>query len=138
MGLANDIDFKSLLMGAALSTGIIIIASQSYDWLMLISSVGLLYVGYTSKNLKYGAVLGAVASIPIVYLAFIGTLGEFTGFFSTQFGTIISVILILLIGAFIGFIGALIKKSREKAKEDYEKKQKIGKNKKKKKKKNNN
>lgn len=41
-------------------------------------------------------------------------------------------------GAFIGFIGALIKKSREKAKEDYEKKQKIGKNKKKKKKKNNN
>ena len=37
MGLANEIDFKSLLMGAALSTGIIIIASQSYDWLMLIS-----------------------------------------------------------------------------------------------------
>ena len=28
MDLANDIDFKSLLMGAALSTGIIIIASQ--------------------------------------------------------------------------------------------------------------
>ena len=69
MDLANDIDFKSLLMGAALSTGIIIIASQSYDWLMLISSAGLLYVGYTSKDLKYGAVLGAVSSIPIVYLA---------------------------------------------------------------------
>ena len=133
MGLANDIDFKSLVIGAAISAGIVIIASQGYDWLMLMSSVGLLYVGYKAKNVKYGAILGAIASTPIVYLTFIGTLGEFSGYFSTQVGTISVVILILLIGALIGFVGALMKRSREKAKIDYEKKQKIGKNKNKKK-----
>ena len=129
MDLVNDIDFKSLVIGAAISAGIVIIASQGYDWLMLMSSVGLLYVGYKAKNVKYGAILGAIASTPIVYLTFIGTLGEFSGYFSTQVGTISVVILILLIGALIGFVGALMKRSREKAKIDYEKKQKIGKNK---------
>ncbi|MEE0024104.1 hypothetical protein [Methanobrevibacter sp.] len=133
MDLVNDIDFKSLVIGAAISAGIVIIASQGYDWLMLMSSVGLLYVGYKAKNVKYGAILGAIASTPIVYLTFIGTLGEFSGYFSTQVGTISVVILILLIGALIGFVGALMKRSREKAKIDYEKKQKIGKNKNKKK-----
>ena len=133
MDLVNDIDFKSLVIGAAISAGIVIIASQGYDWLMLMSSVGLLYVGYKAKNVKYGAILGAIASTPIVYLTFIGTLGEFIGYFSTQVGTISVVILILLIGALIGFVGALMKRSREKAKIDYEKKQKIGKNKNKKK-----
>ena len=133
MDLVNDIDFKSLVIGAAISAGIVIIASQGYDWLMLMSSVGLLYVGYKAKNVKYGAILGAIASTPIVYLTFIGTLGEFSGYFSTQVGTISVVILILLIGALIGFVGALMKRSREKAKTDYEKKQKIGKNKNKKK-----
>ena len=133
MDLVNDIDFKSLVIGAAISAGIVIIASQGYDWLMLMSSVGLLYVGYKAKNVKYGAILGAIASTPIIYLTFIGTLGEFSGYFSTQVGTISVVILILLIGALIGFVGALMKRSREKAKIDYEKKQKIGKNKNKKK-----
>lgn len=133
MDLVNDIDFKSLVIGAAISAGIVIIASQGYDWLMLMSSVGLLYVGYKAKNVKYGAILGAIASTPIAYLTFIGTLGEFSGYFSTQVGTISVVILILLIGALIGFVGALMKRSREKAKIDYEKKQKIGKNKNKKK-----
>ena len=133
MDLVNDIDFKSLVIGAAISAGIVIIASQGYDWLVLMSSVGLLYVGYKAKNVKYGAILGAIASTPIVYLTFIGTLGEFSGYFSTQVGTISVVILILLIGALIGFVGALMKRSREKAKIDYEKKQKIGKNKNKKK-----
>ena len=133
MDLVNDIDFKSLVIGAAISAGIVIIASQGYDWLMLMSSVGLLYVGYKAKNVKYGAILGAIASTPIVYLTCIGTLGEFSGYFSTQVGTISVVILILLIGALIGFVGALMKRSREKAKIDYEKKQKIGKNKNKKK-----
>ena len=133
MDLVNDIDFKSLVIGAALSAGLVIIASNGYDWLMLMSSVGLLYVGYKAKDWKYGAILGAVASTPIVYLAFIGTLGEFSGFFSTQVGTLSLVIIILLIGAFIGFVGAWVKRSREKAKVDYEKKQNIGKNKNKKK-----
>jgi uncharacterized Tic20 family protein len=41
--------------------------------------------------------------------------------------------MILLIGAFVGFVGAWTKRSREKAMVEYEKKQQIGKNKNKKK-----
>lgn len=139
MDINKDIDWKSLIIGAAITAGLIIIASTTkFDWLMLFSSIGLLYVGYNAKNIKYGAVLGAFAATPIVYLAFIGTFGEFNGFFTTETGTITLVISILLIGALIGVVGAWTKNSREKAKIEYEKKQKIGKNKKKNKKKNNN
>ena len=55
-------------------------------------------------------------------------------------GIICLVIITLLVGAFIGFVGAWGKRDRIKAKEEYDKKQKIGKNKNKKKnkKKNNN
>lgn len=133
MDLASDVDFKALVIGAAISAGLTIIASRGLEWLMLFSSVGLLYVGYTAKDIKYGAILGAIAATPIVYLALTGTFGEFSGFFLTDFGAISVVIIILLIGAFIGFVGAWAKRSREKAKVEYEKKQKIGKNKNKKK-----
>ncbi len=132
MNFANDVDFKALVIGSAISAGLIIIASKGLDWLMLFSSVGLLYVGYTAKNIKYGAILGAIASTPIIYLALTGTFGEYSGFFLTELGAISVVILILLVGAFIGFVGAWAKRSREKAKVEYEKKQNIGKNKKKK------
>ena len=132
MDFNNDIDWKSLVIGAAVTAGLIIIASQGYDWLYLFSAIGIIYVGYTSKNIKYGAALGALAATPIVVLAFQGTLGSFTGFFSTPTGTICLVLIILLVGAFIGFVGAWGKRDRIKAKEEYEKKQNIGKNKKKK------
>ena len=132
MNFANDVDFKALVIGSAISAGLIIIASKGLDWLMLFSSVGLLYVGYTAKNIKYGAILGAIASTPIIYLALTGTFGEYSGLFLTELGAISVVILILLVGAFIGFVGAWAKRSREKAKVEYEKKQNIGKNKKKK------
>ena len=132
MDMKNDIDWKSLIIGAAISAAIVIFASNGRDWLYPLSAVGLIYVGYKAKNLIYGAALGAFASTPLVYLAFNGNFGEFTGFFTSEIGTLILVIIILLIGAFIGFVGALAKRDRVKAKEEYEKKQKIGKNKNKK------
>jgi hypothetical protein len=132
MNIANDINWKALIIGSAITAGLIIIASNGFDWLYLFSAIGLIYVGYTSKNVKYGIVLGALAATPIVVLAFQGTLGEFKGFFLTPTGIIISAVVIMLVGAFIGFVGAWAKRSRVKAKEEYEKKGKKGKNKKKK------
>ncbi|SDA51094.1 hypothetical protein [Methanobrevibacter millerae] len=132
MDLYHDINWKSLIIGAAITAGTIIIAAHGYEWLFLFSAIGLLYVGYEAKNIKYGIVLGAIASTPIVYLALDGTLGAFSGFFATEIGVICFVIIILLVGAFVSFVGAWAKRSREKAKVEYEKKQKIGKNKKKK------
>lgn len=134
----KDINLKSLIIGAAITAAIIIIASHGNDWLYLFSAIGIIYVGYTAKNIKQGTLLGAVASTPIIVLAFQGNLGTFSGFFSTDIGILSLVIIVLLVGAFIGFVGAWGKRDRIKAKEEYEKKQKIGKNKKKNKKKNNN
>ena len=121
-----------MIIGAAITAGLIIIAAHGYEWLFLFSAIGLLYVGYEAKNIKYGIVLGAIASTPIVYLTFDGTLGTFSGFFATEIGVICFVTIILLVGAFVSFVGAWVRRSREKAKVEYEKKQKIGKNKKKK------
>ncbi len=128
----NDIDWKSLIFGALLSALVVVLASNTYDWIFVFASVGLFYVGYKSKNTIQGCILGAVAAIPLIGLTFNGTLGTLTGFFATELGKITSIIIILLIGGLIGFIGALTKKDREKAKLNY--KQKAGKPKNKKKK----
>ena len=132
MSLKDDIDWRSLIIGAAISAACVILASQGLEWLYLFTAVGLIYVGYNGKNIIYGTVLGAIASLPIVFLAFRGDLGQFTGFFTTTAGSIALTIIILLVGAFVGFVGAWAKRDRVKAKEEYEKRQKIGKNKNKK------
>jgi len=131
MNLKSDIDWKSLIIGAVISAVIVILASYGYDWLFPFAAVGLVYVGYKAKNISYGTVLGMVAAIPLVYLAFNGALGIPTGFFASTLGTITLAILILLLGAFIGFIGAWAKRDRMKAIAEYKKKQKIGKKRKK-------
>ncbi len=139
MDLKNDIDWRSLIIGSAITAGLAIFASNGgQDWLMLFSSVGLLYVGWSAKNIKYGVVLGAIAATPLIYLALVTKAFGNEPFYSTTTGIIIVILVFLLIGAFIGFVGAWAKRSREKAKIEYEKQQKTGKNKNKNKKKNNN
>ena len=92
----------------------------------------LIYVGWTAKNIKYGIILGAIAATPMIYLTLVmGTFGN-DPFYTTTTGLITVVALFLILGAFIGLVGAWAKRSREKAKVEYEKQQKIGKNKKKK------
>lgn len=134
MELFSDVNIKSVIIGAAIAATCIIVGSFGYDLAYPCAAIGLIYVGYEAKNLKYGAFLGAFASTPIIYLAADGRLGQFTNFFATEMGTLVFAILILLVGAFIGFVGAWAKRDRIKAKEEYEKKQNIGKNKKKNKK----
>ena len=140
MDLKNDIDWKSFIIGAAITAGIVIFASnnEGLDWLMYFASIGLLYVGWTAKNIKYGAVLGALAAIPLIYLALVMETFGNEPFYSTTTGIITVIVVFLIFGALIGVVGAWAKSSREKAKIEYEKQQKIGKNKNKKKKKNNN
>ena len=53
MDLMNDINWKSLIIGAAITAAIIIIASNGYEWLYLFSAIGIIYVGYMAKNIKF-------------------------------------------------------------------------------------
>lgn len=133
--MRNDlgIDFKALVFGAAIAAAFILFGWKVNDLLYPLSAIGLLYAGYGQKDIKTGALIGAFAAIPIVALAFLGFLGRFSGFFITGTGMLTLTIIILLVGAFVGFVGAWAKRSRVKAKEEYEKKQKIGKKKNKKK-----
>lgn len=126
------IDVKSVVFGAAIAAAFVLFGYQYNDWIYPFASIGLLYVGYCAKNLKYGAILGAFASTPIIVLTFQGYMGRFSGFFLTQNGIIALAALILLVGAFVGFVGAWAKRSRIKAQEQYEAQQ-IGKKKNKKK-----
>ena len=128
--IMTQINWKSLIIGAAISATIVILASKGNDLLYGFTAIGLLYVGYEAINLKYGAILGAVASTPLIILALDGTIGPLTGFYATDLGIMAIMITVLLVGALIGFVGAYAKQSREKAKIEYEKQQKSGKNKK--------
>lgn len=126
----GDVDFKSIIIGAAITAACVIIGSWKgiYEYAYPFAAIGLIYVGYKAKTLKRGAFLGAFASTPTIILALQGYLGVIP-----DKSKWIMVIAILLVGALIGFVGAWAKRDRDKAKLEYEKKQKIGKNKNKKK-----
>lgn len=129
MELFGDIDFKALVFGAAISAAFIIFGYQYWDWFYPFSAIGLLYAGYAQKNIIYATVIGAIASTPIIVLTFQGYLGTFDGFFVTETGVMVVALLILIVGAFVGLVGGWAKRSRQKALEQYEKQQNIGKKK---------
>lgn len=126
------IDVKGLVFGAAIAGAFIIFGYQYNDWLYPFAAIGLLYAGYTQPSIKLGTIIGALAATPIVVLTLQGYMGTFQeGFFTTETEVMTVVAIILLIGAFVGLVGAYTKRSRVKALEQYEQQQKIGKNKKK-------
>lgn len=129
------LNMKALVFGAAIATAFILFGFQYNDWLYPFSAIGLLYAGYGQGNLKMGTLMGALASTPIAILYLEGYFGQPTGFFVTETGIYAVVGLIILVGAMVGLVGAWTKASREKAKVEFEKQQKIGKNKNKNKKK---
>lgn len=131
----TNFNFKALVFGAAIAGAFILFGWQfKFDWFYPVSAIGLLYAGYGQADIKSGTLSGLVASTPIVVLTLQGYMGSFDGFFLTQNGIMALTVLILVVGAFVGFVGAWAKRSRVKALEEYEKKQNIGKNKKKNKK----
>ena len=131
MEIFSDIDFKSLVFGAAIAAAFVILGSMYNEFLYAFASIGFLYVGYNAPNMKTSLILGAFASTPIMYLAF--EYNVFRGIPLNQEARIMMIIAILLVGMLVALIGAWAKRDRIKAKEEYEKQQKIGKNKKKKK-----
>ena len=128
------INIKALVFGAAIAAAFILFGWQINDWLYPFSAMGLLYAGYGQESIKKGTLMGALASTPIIVLTFQGYMGQFDGFFVTENGILSVTVLILIVGAFVGLVGAWAKRDRMRALEQYEKKQQIGKNKKKNKK----
>jgi len=125
------INIKALVFGAAIAAAFILFGYQYWDWFYPFSAIGLIYAGYGQDNLKAGTLMGLLASTHIVVLTLQGYMGQFDGFFLTETGIITVTLIILIVGAVVGFVGAWTKRSRVKALEQYEKQQKIGKNKKK-------
>lgn len=128
------INIKPLVFGAAMAAAFILFGYQFWDWFYPFSAIGLLYAGYGQDNLKAATFIGALASTPIIVLTLQGYLGTFDGFFLTETGILSVAVIILIVGAFVGFVGGWAKKDRVKAIEQMEKQKKSGKNKKKKKK----
>ncbi len=132
MEILPDVDIKALIFGAGIAAAFILFGYQYWDWFYPFSAIGLLYAGYAQKNIKIGTLAGAFASTPIIVLTLQGYMGTFQeGFFTTENGIMTVALIILITGAFVGFVGAWAKSNRVKALEEYEKKQNIGKNKKK-------
>ena len=132
MEILPEVNIKSLVFGAAIAATFALLGSQYNEIFYACASFGFLYVGYEAKNLLWGAGLGAFSATPLACLALDGVFKEIP----TGDKAILVIVVILLVGAFVGLVGAWVKKDREKAKEEYEKKQQIGKNKNKNKNKN--
>lgn len=123
--ILNEIDWKSLIFGAAFCAVIAMFGSSpGLEILAPFASVGLLYIGYKGKNLTYGTILGAIGAIPLFLVAMYGGLGSFT---ITSTTVVLILISCLIIGALLGFVGALFHKNYLKTKKA---KEQCGKNKK--------
>ena len=138
----KDFDIVSIVIGAAITAGLVILGSMGWDFAYPFSAAGLLYVGYKAPSIKWGTFLGAFASTPLIVLALDETymvdgqikISGVFGLLSPEWALPLAII-ILLVGAFVGFVGAYSHSAREKAKIEYEKQQKSGKKNKNKKKK---
>ena len=124
-----EINVKALVFGAAIAAAFIIFGYQINDWLYPFSAIGLLYIGYGQDSILKGTILGALGATPIVILTLQGYMGTFSGFFVSNTGVISVTLIIIVVGAVVGLVGALTKVNRMKALAEYEKQQKIGKNK---------
>ena len=134
--IIKDIHWKSLVFGAAFCAVIAMFGSRpGLEILAPFASIGLLYIGYKGKNIIWGTVLGAIGAIPLFAVAIYGGLGSLSNVaYDPVTLSVLILITCLLMGAILGFIGALFHKNYLKSKEAREKQQKIGKNKKKNKK----
>lgn len=119
-------------MGAAFASFICVVASQyQLDWLYAFAAIGLLYVGYKAKNMKWGAILGAIAATPLFVLAAYGVFGPLSdSSFDPQVSMFVTLIAVLMVGALVGFVGAYTYRNRQRAIAAKEKQAKTGKNKK--------
>lgn len=109
----KEIDWRSFILGTALFTFIVVAAiDYNLEFLLVFSSIGLLYIGYTAYDRIQAIMLSALATTPL-FLVTISTerLGPITG------DNIVIWILIsfLAIGAFCGFTGSYFSLSRKKA-----------------------
>lgn len=118
-------------MGTAFTAFICVVAAQyQLDWLYAFAAIGLLYVGYNSKTMTHGTILGAISSTPLFVLAEYGVFGPLSeSSTSPEVTMIITFIVIIIVGALVGFVGAYTYKNRQKAIALKEQQAKIGKNK---------
>lgn len=132
MDFKNFIDWKSFIMGAAFASFICVVASQyQLYWLYAFAAIGLLYVGYKAKNMKWGAILGAIAATPLFVLAAYGVFGPLSdSSFDPQVSMFVTLIAVLMVGALVGFVGAYTYRNRQRAIAAKEKQAKTGKTKK--------
>lgn len=131
----TGIDLKSFIIGTVVFTVLAVIGFKYQDSILFnllfpVSAIGLIYTGYNAKNLIWGLILGAIASIPLILISIYWKLLPITS--SNEF--LITVIGILITGAIIGFVGAYVRRSRDAYRVQ---KASIGKNKNKKKNKKN-
>lgn len=109
----GDIDWKSLIFGAAFCAVLAMIGSDPSLWFCIpLSAIGILYVGYEAKNFVWSVILGAIATLPLFGVTLQGGLG--TMVYSTS-NIIIILITCLIIGAVTGFVGFYVKRDHNEA-----------------------
>ena len=110
-------NWMGFIIAAALTTFIVAYAYQKQlDWLAPFSAIGLLYIGYISENKILAIIMGAIGALPLGIASLYGALGPITtsGLNQTQ-ATIAILILVIIVGAVVGWVGAFFNSNRQKA-----------------------
>ncbi len=102
--------------------------AYNMDILFSVSAIGILYLGYYCKDMTWGAILGAIGTVPFVII----NLWKNVMGCNNTFEFVLATVCLLAIGVVVGALGAFIKNARRKAEAEA---QNPGKNKKQNKKK---
>ncbi|MGL4669302.1 MAG: hypothetical protein ACRCVG_01725 [Methanobacteriaceae archaeon] len=110
----DEIDIKYLIIGSAIFTFFPVMAFEYLDILIFLAFFGLILVGYKSNSRIQGAVLGAIATLPLFIVALTGRLGDLGGSITGIPLTVLILISLLIMGSLGGFAGAYFYTNQKK------------------------
>lgn len=89
--------------------------NNGVDWLAPFASVGVLYIGYKSKNTIQGVLFGAFSGVFLGIATIYGALGPINYGANPDLMTAGLIITCILTGAIVSFVGAYFNGKRKKA-----------------------
>lgn len=101
---------------ACVFTVIIAVISYNYglDWLGPFAAIGLIVIGYISKDKIAGSVMGGIGAIPIAIAIHFKILGPIIVNMNYSMFILLVYVFVFVMGAIVGFIGSLVYSSRKK------------------------
>ncbi len=107
--------WMEFVLASAFTVIITVIAyNYSLDWLGPFAAIGLIIIGYISKDKIIGSIMGGIGAIPIALAIHFNILGPITLNMNYFEFILLVYVFVFVMGFVVGFIGSLVYINRKK------------------------